>query len=399
MAPKDLINKQMRTRAVHAGRDPEAATGAVVPPIHLSTTFERDPDGGYPRGFAYSTFANPNRHALEAAMTQLEGGAAAVASASGMAAIAGVLSGLSRGDRIIVSYDLFQGTARLLNDQGRQWGVEIDVVDICDLTQVAATITPKTRMIWVDSPSNPLMRVADIAALAEVAKAKGCYLAVDSTFATFALQKPLALGADVVIHAATKYISGHSDVVNGLAVFGEAGHLYDRARAFEINVGAAPSPFDCWLVHRGLRTLPLRIVAQSEAALAVAMALEAHPMIEKVYYPGLPGDPTHAVATRQMRGGYGGMVSASVRGGREAALATVAAVRLFFRAASFGGVESLIEHRASSPIQTRGQGTGYVMPEDLLRLSIGLEAPDDLIADLDQALNTARRNARVSGGQ
>ena len=256
------------TNAVHAGRVIDAATGAVAPPIHLSTTFERDPDGTYPRGYTYATFNNPNRAWLEEAITDLEGGAAAIATSSGMAAIACVLGSLKPGERVIVSYDLFQGTARLLNDQLRQWGIEADVVDTTRPEEVEAAIRPETRMVWVDTPSNPLMRVTDIARAVEIARRRGIRVAVDSTFATFVLQRPLDLGADVTVYAATKYIAGHSDVVNGLAVFREKDELYERARAFQINVGLTPSPFDCWLVHRGLRTLPCRMRAHAAPAVA-----------------------------------------------------------------------------------------------------------------------------------
>ncbi|MDJ0948851.1 MAG: aminotransferase class I/II-fold pyridoxal phosphate-dependent enzyme [Alphaproteobacteria bacterium] len=375
------------TAAVHAGRVIDPGTGAVAPPIHLSTTFERDPDGSYPRGYSYSTFDNPNRAWLEDAITQLEGGAAAIATSSGMAAIAAVLSALKPGERVIVSYDLFQGTARLLNDQLRQWGIAVDVVDVTRLDEVAAAISPQTRMIWIDTPSNPLIRVTDIAGVVALARPKGVRVAVDSTFATFVLQRPLDHGADVAVYAATKYIAGHSDVVNGLAVFREKGALYERARAFQINVGLTPSPFDCWMVHRGLRTLPHRMRVHSRNAQAVSEFLEGHPRVARVYYPGLGSNEGWQIARRQMPAGCGGMLSASVKGGRAAAIGTVARVKLFTRAASLGGVESLIEHRASSPIQTRGQGTGFTLPDDLLRLSVGIEHADDLIADLDQALD------------
>ena len=381
------MHHRPETAAIHAGRSIDPATGAVALPIHLSTTFERGADGTYPRGFDYSTFNNPNRAWLEAAMTELEGGAAAIATSSGMAAIASVLSILAPGERLIVSYDLFQGTARLLNDQLRRWGVEADVVDVTDCGQVEAAITPKTRMIWIDTPSNPLMRVTDIAAMVDLARRRGVRVAVDSTFATFVLQRPLDLGADVAIYATTKYVAGHSDVVGGLAAFREKGDLYETARAFQINVGVVPSPFDCWMVHRGLQTLPQRIRMQSENAQAVAGFLEGHPAVACVYYPGLRSNVGWRVAQRQMPRGCGGMLSFSLREGKPAALAVVRRVNLFTRAASLGGVESLIEHRASSPIQTRGTGTGFTLPDDLLRLSIGLEHPDDLIADLEQALD------------
>ena len=242
-------------------------------------------------------------------------------------------------------------------------------------------------MVWIDTPSNPLMRVTDIARIVEIARAKAVRVAVDSTFATFVLQRPLDIGADVTVYTATKYIGGHADVVNGLAVFREQDELYERARTFQINVGLTPSPFDCWLVHRGLRTLPYRMRAHSQNAQAVAQFLENHPRVDRVYYPGLASNEGHAIAQKQMPHGCGGMLSVSVKGGREVAIGTVARVKLFTRAASLGGVESLIEHRASSPIQTRGQGTGFVLPDDLLRLSVGIEHADDLISDLAQALD------------
>lgn len=377
------------TLAVHAGRAVDPATGALALPIHLSTTFEREADGTYPRGYAYTTFDNPNRAWLESAVTTLERGAAAIATSSGMAAIAAVLSVLKPGDRVIVSYDLFQGTARLVNDQLRQWGVAADVVDTTNLGEIEAAITPQTRMIWIDTPSNPLTRVTDIRAVVGIARARQLLVAVDSTFATFVLQRPLDLGADVAVYAATKYIGGHSDVVNGLAVFREKSEVYERARAFQINVGITPSPFDCWLVHRGLRTLPYRMRVHSQNALAVASFLEKHRLVKQVYYPGLRSSPGWEIAQRQMPVGCGGMLSISLRGGRGAAITTVSRVKLFTRAASLGGLESLIEHRASSPIQTRGQGTGFHLPDNLLRISVGLEHADDLIADLDQALADA----------
>lgn len=378
--------KKLETAAVHAGRAIDAATGALVLPIHLSTTYEREPDGTYPRGYAYTTFNNPNRAWLEDAITELEGGAAAVSTSSGMGAIASILSALKPSERVIVSYDLFQGTARLVNDQLRQWGIEADVVDTTQIDQIQAAIRPETRMIWIDTPSNPLMRVTDIARVVEIARGRGIYVVVDSTFATFVLQRPLDLGADVAVYAATKYIGGHNDVVSGLAVFREKEHLYTRARAFQINVGVTPSPFDCWLVHRGLQTLPYRMHAHSQNALAVARFLEGHLRVEQVYYPGLASNDGWAVAQHQMPFGCGGMLSVSIKGGREAALSTAARVKLFRRAASLGGVESLIEHRASSPIQTSGQGTGFRLPDDLLRLSVGIEHREDLIRDLEQAL-------------
>ncbi|MGW1424547.1 trans-sulfuration enzyme family protein [Bradyrhizobium manausense] len=388
MSGAAIQTRRIETLAVHAGRRIDPATGAIVPPIYLSTTYERAPDGSYPRGFAYATFNNPNRAWLEEAVAEMDGAAAAIATSSGMAAIASVLSCLCRGERIITSYEVFQGTARLLKDQVRQWGIEVDLVDITNPDAVAAAITPRTRMLWIDTPSNPLMRVANIAVLADLAHASNIRVVVDNTFATFVLQRPISLGADVTLYAGTKFIAGHSDVVNGLAVFKEKSELYERARAFQINIGLVPSPFDCWMVHRGLRTLPLRMRQHSANAQAVATFLETHTAIEKVFYPGLPSSEWHALARKQMPRGCGGMMAIAVRKGRAAAKRIAARTKTFMQAASFGGVESLIEHRASSPIQTRGQGTGFAVPDNLLRLSIGIEHVDDLIADLDQALSS-----------
>ena len=382
------MSRHFETAAVHSGRIIDPGTSAVAPPLHLSTTFERERDGSYPNGFAYTTFNNPNRAWLEAAMSELEGGSQSIVTGSGMAAIACVLSTLDAGERILIPPDIFQGTRRLIVDQLRRWDVAADVADVCDPAAVAAALTPATRMIWVDAPSNPLMRLCDIAALTAALRGKNILVVVDSTFATPALQQPLKLGADVCIHASTKYLGGHSDVVGGVAVFRQDGLVVDRARAFQINAGLVPSPFDCWLVHRGLRTLPLRMRRHSDNALAIARFLETHPNVERVYYPGLDSSQWHAVALRQMPCGCGGMVSFIVKNGMEAALSVHGRLSLFTRAASLGGVESLVEHRASSPTQTLGGegGTGFVMPSDLLRLSVGIEHPADLIADLDQAL-------------
>ncbi len=361
--------------------------GNIAPPIHLSTSFKRDADCSDLSAYSYSTFDNPNRHWLEETIRNLESGKAAVATGSGMAAIAAVLSWLKRGDRLIAAHDLFQGTARLLNDQFRSWGIETDFVDTTDLNEVASAIRSETRMIWLDSPSNPMLRVSDIAAVSELAKTRGIRVVVDGTFAPFLIQKSLDLGADATIYAATKYIAGHSDVVSGLAVFREADELYQKARAFQINVGAVPSPMDCWLVERGLRTLAVRFARQCDTALAVARFLEKHDSVEAVYYPGLENNPDYELACRQMNNRFGGMVSFLVNEGRIAASKIVESTKLFLNATSLGGVESLIELRAASPVQNLGQGTGFNVPENLIRLSIGLEHPFDLIADLEQALS------------
>ncbi len=374
--------QSIATRAVHAGRTIDSATGAVTVPIHLSTTFERTAGEEYPSGYFYSTFDNPNRNWLEQAIAELEGGESAIATSSGMAAIGCVLGSLRKGDRLLAAADLFQGTARLLNDQCRQWGIEASYADMTCLEKVRNAIRPDTKLIWIDTPSNPLLRVSDIEAISELAHSHNIKVVVDSTLATFVLQRPLTLGADIVIHAATKFIAGHSDVVSGLAVFRERGELFERARAFQTNLGLVPSPFDCWLVHRGLPTLPTRVRQQCESAMEVADFLKRELKVRQVYYPGLAEHPENEIAQRQMDNGYGGVVSFVVSGGSDAATKVVGKASLFTRATSLGGFESLIEHRSTSPIQTRGSGTGYEIPRGLIRLSIGLEDSADLIRDL-----------------
>jgi len=370
---------RLETRAVHAGTVIDPATGAVVSPIQLSVTFERDADGGYSRGFLYGRNGNPNREALERCIADLEGGEDAAAFASGTAAIMGVVQGLSPGDHLIAPTDVYQGTARLLRELVMPWGIEVSFVDMTDPAAVGGAVRPRTRLVWVETPSNPLLAIADVAAIARIAHDAGALCACDNTFATPVLQRPLALGADLVMHSTTKYLSGHSDVTGGVVVAGRRAGLFERIRRAQIYGGAVPSPFDCWLIRRSIRTLPYRVRAHSEHALAVATYLADHPRVERVHYPGLPSHPGHAMARRQMTM-FGGMLSFQVRGGREEAMAAAARVRLVTRATSLGGVESLIEHRAS--IEQPGTKT----PQNLLRMSVGLEHPDDLVEDLAQAL-------------
>ncbi|MDQ3698325.1 MAG: PLP-dependent transferase [Gemmatimonadota bacterium] len=369
----------LETLAVHAGIAPDAATGAVVPPIYLSTTFERGPDGGYPHGFSYARAGNPNRTALEAALCALEGGAAAAAFSSGSAATMSILQTLAPGDHVIAPIDAYHGTPKLLRELFAPWGLEASFVDMRDLAAVAAAVRPRTRLVWVETPSNPLLAITDIAAAADIAHDAGALLACDNTWATPVGQRPLALGADLAMHASTKYLGGHSDVMGGAIVARADDETFARIRLVQAAGGAVPSPFDCWLVLRGIRTLPYRMRGHAANAVAVAEFLRTHYAVESVHYPGIPSHPGHDVAARQMAL-FGGMVSFQVRGGRARAMAVAANARLFTRATSLGGVESLIEHRAS--VEPPGSRT----PESLLRLSIGLEHPDDLIADLDAAL-------------
>ena len=316
---------------------------------------------------------------LERCLADLEGGEAAAAFASGTGAVMGVVQALSPGDHLIAPTDVYQGTARLLREIMMDWGVEVSFVDMTDAAMIASALTPRTRLVWVESPSNPLLAIIDVAAVARLAHDAGALCACDNTFATPVLQNPLALGADLVMHSTTKYLSGHSDVTGGVIVTKRREGFFERVRQRQVYGGGVPSPFDCWLIRRSNRTLPYRVRAHSEHAMAVAAFLAAHPRVEAVHYPGLPSHPGHAVARRQMAM-FGGMLSFQVRGGRDEALAVAARVKVITRATSLGGVESLIEHRAS--IEQPGTQT----PQNLLRLSVGLEHPDDLVEDLAQAL-------------
>jgi cystathionine gamma-synthase len=367
------------TLAVHAGRAAENDAGAVAPPLVLSTTFEREPDGTLPHGYSYSRSANPNRTALESALKELEGGAEAAAFPSGSAAIMAALHALSPGDHLIAPRDIYYGTRVLIETLYGRWGLQASFVEMTDVAEVRAAVQRNTRLLWAETPSNPRLRISDIAALAEVAHTAGARLAVDNTWATPILQQPLALGADLVMHSTTKYFGGHSDVTGGALIAAASDEFFQRVRQFQTYGGAAPSPFDCWLILRNIPNLPQRMRTQSENAQRVAEFLGRHPKIAAVHYPGLPDDLGHVVAARQMKM-FGGMLAMEVRGGRAEAFAVLSRVKVFRRATSLGGPESLIEHRASV------EGEHTVAPESLLRLSIGLEHADDLIADLDQAL-------------
>lgn len=371
---------KLETLAVHAGREPDPATGALREPIHLATTFERGADGNYPLGYSYSRSGNPNRSALEQAVAALEGGHEAVAFASGSAATLAVFTLAASGGRVVCSSDCYHGTAKQLREILPRWGGSVEFVDTTDLDATRQALEPGATLLWVETPSNPLLRVSDLAALAALARARGALLGCDNTFASPVLQQPLALGADLVMHSTTKYLGGHSDVLGGIVVTREAGSLLERLRDFQGTGGGVPSPFDCWLLLRSLPTLPLRVRQQAANALAVARFLAADQRVERVHYPGLENHPGHALAGRQMLGGYGAVVSFQVPGEAQQALAVAARTKLFTRATSLGGVESLIEHRASV------EGPLSRTPPNLLRMSIGLEHDADLIADLDQAL-------------
>ena len=374
-------NPRIETLAVHAGRGIDPSTGAVAAPIHLTTTFERAADGSYPRGFCYSRTENPNRGQLEACLAALEGGREAIAFSSGLAAPAALIHGLKPGDHIIAPDDVYHGFRKLLDQVFGAWGIEASFVDMANPDNVAAAVRPTTRLIWVETPSNPLLKIADLAAVAEIAARAGAVSVCDGTFATPVLQRPFEFGIDLVAHSTTKYISGHSDVVGGALIARETCPIFEHARKSQHLAGAVPSPFDCWLTLRGIETLPYRVRAQSDSALRIAGFLQARPEVEAVYYPGLAGHPGHATAARQMSR-FGGMLSFLVRGGAAEAIRVAAAVRIFTRATSLGGTHSLIEHRASI------EGPQSQTPTNLLRLSIGLENTEDLIADLAASLQS-----------
>jgi cystathionine gamma-synthase len=374
----------LSTKAIHAGYRPDAATGAVNAPIYASSTFAQDGVGGLRGGFEYARTGNPTRAALEAALAAVEDGSFGRAFSSGMAAGDCALRAVVRpGDHVVIPDDAYGGTFRLIDKVFSHWGVLHTPVALSDLDAVRAAITPQTRLIWVETPTNPLLSIADIAGIAQIGVENGAKVLVDNTFASPALQQPLGLGADIVLHSTTKYIGGHSDVVGGALVTSD--EELDAAFGFLQNgAGAVPGPFDAYLTMRGLKTLVLRMQRHSENAAAVAQFLVEHPAVDSVLYPGLPTHPGHQVAARQMRG-FGGMVSVRMRGGRAAAQALCASTRVFILAESLGGVESLIEHPGAMTHASTA-GSQLEVPDDLVRLSVGIEDEADLIADLEQAL-------------
>jgi cystathionine gamma-synthase len=371
----------IETLAVHAGNEVDPDTAAVTPAIHLSTTFERELDGSYRKGYVYARDGNPNRDALEKCVAELEGGADAAAFSSGSGATFAALQSLSPGAHVIAPDDAYYGTRRLANDIMGRWGLEASFVDMTNPDAVERAIRPGvTRLIWVETPSNPLVRIVDIRRMAELAHAAGALCACDNTWATPVITRPLDLGADLVMHSTTKYLGGHSDVMGGMLVTREDDEVFERIRMIQKGVGAIPSPFECWLTRRGVRTLPWRMRAHSANAAEVARFLAGQRNVAAVHYPGLASHPGHAVAKGQMAL-FGGMLAFEVRGGRDAAMALTGRLRLFTRATSLGGTESLIEHRASV------EGPSTRAPEGLLRVSVGLENAEDLVADLERALD------------
>ena len=377
---KNSKNYRFETLAVHAGHAVDTATGAVVEPIHLSTTYEREADGSYPRGYLYSRNHNPNRNGLEAALAALEGGAASAAFGSGLAAVTAIFQGLQPGDHVLAPRDIYHGTANVLKHLFAKWQVSATFVDMTRLDEIKTAMQTNTRIVWIETPSNPLLQCVDIAAVADIAHQGGARAIADNTFASPVLQRPLDLGCDMVMHATTKYLGGRSDVLGGVAITRADDQDFAQLRTAQLFGGAVPSPFDCWLIMRSLPTLPYRMRAHCANARLVANFLQSHPKVSAVHYPGLEENPFHAVAKKQMSD-FGGMLSFETKGGKDAAMTLAANVEIFTRATSLGGVESLIEHRASI------EGPDSKTPQGLLRVSVGLEHADDLIDDLSQALD------------
>ncbi len=375
------------TNAIHAGQEPDPITGAVTVPIHPSSTFAQDGVGGLRGGYEYSRSANPTRTALQECLAALEGGRHAVAFGSGMGASDVVLRAtLTPGDHVVIPHDAYGGTFRLVDKVLTGWGITYTPVDLGDVDALRAALTPRTKLVWSETPTNPLLGIADIAVIAEIAHTGGARLVVDNTFASPYLQQPLALGADVVVHSTTKYVGGHSDVVGGAVVTSDDA-LAEQITFLQNATGQVPGPFDAWLTLRGVKTLAVRMERHSDNAERIAELLTAHPAVDRVLYPGLPEHPGHEIAAKQMRR-FGGMVSFTVKGGQEAARKVCAATKLFTLAESLGGVESLIELPAAMTHMSVA-GSELEVPDSLIRLSVGIEDVEDLTDDLRTALAEA----------
>ncbi|MFN7919380.1 MAG: aminotransferase class I/II-fold pyridoxal phosphate-dependent enzyme [Bryobacteraceae bacterium] len=383
---KNSDRRHFDTLAVHAGRRIDPTTGGVATPIYVSCTFERDPDGTYSRGFSYSREENPNRRMLEECLAALEGGKEALAFSSGLAVATAALQGLEPGDHVLIADDVYYALRRVVKEVFGKWPIEVQHADMTNIDTFRAAVRPNTRLVWAETPSNPLLKIVDLAAIAEIARQTKAITICDGTFTTPVLQRPLDLGIDMVMHSTTKYLSGHSDAVGGAIITRYDNYLFERMRKSQQLGGAVPSPFDSWLTLRSIETLPVRVRAQCASAMQIAEWLAAHPRIEAVHYPGLATHPGHDIACRQMAG-FGGMLSFQVRGNREQAKEVTRRVKLIIRATSLGATHSLIEHRASI------EGPASKTPGNLLRLSTGLEHVGDLIADLDQAIDAALGHA------
>jgi cystathionine gamma-synthase len=377
-----------RTLAVQALGSVDAATRAIVPPIHVATTFVRDPDNQYRSGNSYGRPDNATVREAEAIVAMLEGAEAALVLGSGMSAATSVFLALAPGDHVVAPRVMYWGLRNWLLGDATNWGLKVDLVDTDDLAAVRAAVRPgATRLVWLETPANPLWTITDIGAVCEIAHAAGARVVVDSTCATPVLTRPIERGADIVMHAATKYLNGHSDVVAGALAAARIDEFWERVKRIRTMLGMILGPLEAYLLIRGMRTLHLRVAQACVSAIELARRLQKHPAVAEVLYPGLPTHPGHAIAARQMRDGFGGMLSIRVRGGEAAAIAAAANVRLWKRATSLGGIESLIEHRASI------EGAGSPCPTDLLRLSTGIEDVDDLFGDLDRSLTAATRTS------
>jgi len=379
------------TLAIHAGQSPDPTTGAIMTPVYLTSTYVQDGPGVH-KGYEYSRTQNPTRHALQDCLAALEGGGHGLAFASGLAATDAILHLLDAGDRVLVSDDVYGGTFRIFDKVFRRLGISFDLVDMTDPARVEAALRPDTRLVWIESPTNPMLKIVDLAAVARSARARGARTVVDNTFATPYFQRPLDLGIDVVTHSTTKYLNGHSDVIGGAVITRDAA-LLERLGFLQNAVGAVPSPMDAFLVLRGLKTLHVRMARHAENAMRLARWLEPHPQVERVIYPGLASHPQHALAARQMHGGFGGMLAFVLRGGLDAARAFLRALRVFSCAESLGGVESLIEHpaimtHASVPREARER---LGISDGFIRVSAGIEGAADLIADLERGFAAAKQ--------
>ena len=374
------------TRAIHAGQDPDPQTGAVMTPIYQTSTYAQASPGVH-RGYEYSRTDNPTRTAYQACVAALEGGKHALAFASGLATTNAIIQSLKAGDHVVCCDDVYGGTFRIFDKVFRNHGIDFTFVDLSDLKKAEAAFKPNTKLIWMETPTNPMLKILDIAALCQLAKSKGALSVVDNTFMSSYFQKPLQLGADIVVHSVTKYMNGHSDVVGGILVTNST-ELHTKLKFLQNAVGAVPAPMDCFLVMRGLKTLHVRMERHAQNAMAIARHLEKHPAIQKVIYPGLESHPQHGIAKKQMSG-FGGMITFFIKGGLPEARKFLEKVKLFTLAESLGGVESLIEHpaimtHASIPAETRKE---LGIHDNLIRMSVGIEDLADLIGDLDQALS------------
>ncbi|MFD2561803.1 trans-sulfuration enzyme family protein [Aquimarina rubra] len=368
------------TLAIKTSKEQNEGIHPVSSPLYLSTTFLRNEDGSFSDGFRYSRLDNPNRRDLERTLAILEKGKVAVTFSSGMAAVHALFQSLSTGDHIILPDDVFFNVKMLAKDIFQRWGLSFSLVDVTDEEALIKVITEKTKLIWLETPSNPQMKITNIKKITAFAQANKIMVAVDNTWPTPILSNPLEMGADVVMHSTTKYFGGHSDVMGGCLIFKTHNNISNKSRQIQLLSGAVPSPFDCWLLSRGIKTMPLRVKSQSASALRIAKYLCSHPKIESVFYPGLPEHPHHHIAKTQMKNGYGSMIAVLINGSGDNAITVSNNLKLFTKATSLGGVESLVEHRKSV------EGINSLTPNNLLRISIGLEHADDLIDDLNQAL-------------